>query len=70
MAKKKFTGIIIFFAFIVVCLIGKLKRIPHPKLQQFLCKHRFSREPELSIGSTLQKLVEIDEQELQDEEYM
>lgn len=49
---------------------GKLKRIPHPKLQQFLSKHRFSREPELSIGSTLQKLVEIDEQELQDEEYI
>lgn len=45
---------------------GKLKRIPHPKLQQFLCKHRFSREPELSIDSTLQKLIEIDEQELQD----
>ena len=49
---------------------GKLKRIPHPKLQQFLRKHRFSREPELSIDSTLQRLVEIDEQELQDEEYI
>lgn len=48
---------------------GKLKRIPHPKLQSFLSKYRLPIEDEqLSLDSVVDALVEIDEEELQDEE--
>jgi hypothetical protein len=48
---------------------GKLKRIPHPKLQSFLSKHRLPSEDEQpSLDSVVDELVEIDEKELQDEE--
>lgn len=48
---------------------GKLKRIPHPKLQSFLSKYKLLTEDEqLSWDSVVDELVEIDEKELQDEE--
>lgn len=48
---------------------GKLKRIPHPKLQGFLSKYRLPIEDEqLSLDSVVDELIEIDEEELQDEE--
>ena len=48
---------------------GKLKRIPHPKLQSFLSKYRLPTEDEQpSLDSVVDELVEIDRNELQDEE--
>jgi len=48
---------------------GKLKRIPHPKLQEFLAKYRLPVGAEqLSLDAALNELIEIEEQELQDED--
>ncbi|MEP6488957.1 hypothetical protein NDI43_09700 [Microcoleus vaginatus GB2-A3] len=48
---------------------GKLKRIPHPKLQKFLAKYRLATgSDQISLDTTIDELIEIDENELQDEE--
>jgi len=48
---------------------GKLKRIPHPKLQEFLAKYRLATgTDQISLDTTVDELIEIDENELQDEE--
>lgn len=48
---------------------GKLKRIPHPKLQSFLSKYKSPSEDEQpSLDSVVDELLEVDEKEFQDEE--
>lgn len=48
---------------------GKLKRIPHPKLQEFLAKYKLATgSDQISLDTTVDELIEIDENELQDEE--
>jgi len=48
---------------------GKLKRIPHPKLQEFLTKYRLSIGTEqISLDTVVDELIEIDENEFQNEE--
>jgi hypothetical protein len=48
---------------------GKLKRIPHPKLQGFLARYRLSTKTEqLSLDTAIDELIEIDKNEFQDEE--
>jgi len=48
---------------------GKLKRIPHPKLQEFLTKYRLSIGTEqISLDTVVAELIEIDENEFQNEE--
>ena len=48
---------------------GKLKRIPHPKLQKFLGKYKLPVGSEqLSLDAVVDELIKIDEYELQNEE--
>jgi hypothetical protein len=48
---------------------GKLKRIPHPKLQKFLSKYKLPIGIEqISLDAVVDELIEIDENELQNEE--
>ena len=48
---------------------GKLKRIPYPELQAFLKKYRLPiKQDRISFDNTVQDLLKLDEQELQDEE--
>ena len=48
---------------------GKLKRIPHPKLQEFLTKYRLSIGTEqISLDTVVAELIEIDENEFQNKE--
>jgi len=48
---------------------GKLKRIPHPKLQEFLSKYRLSIGTEqISLDTVVAELIQIDENKFQNEE--
>jgi hypothetical protein len=48
---------------------GKLKRIPHPKLQKFLTKYRLPIGiAQISLDTVVDELLEIDENELQNED--
>ncbi len=46
---------------------GKLKRIPHPRLQAFLRKHRLVGPKKPGLRRALKELQKIDERDLQDE---
>jgi hypothetical protein len=48
---------------------GKLKRMPHPKLQTFLAKYRLPmKQNQTSLDTAVEELLKLDEQEFQDEE--
>lgn len=47
---------------------GKLKRIPHSGLQAFLAKYRLGEAEPPDMKQTVERLHEVDEQELQDED--
>lgn len=48
---------------------GKLKRIPHPSLQEFLKKHKFkSVEEDASLSTAVEKMRKVDEEDLQRED--